>query len=41
MRVSINLLFLKALLAVAGCETIQRAGRDLGTAGSQQVLDEK
>jgi predicted small secreted protein len=46
MRTSIILLSLTALLAVAGCETIQGAGRDLSTVGdavtteSQAVQDE-
>ena len=46
MRNAIMLLSLTALLAVAGCETIQGAGRDISTAGqavssgSQQVQDE-
>ena len=46
MRTSIILLSLAALLAVAGCETIQGAGRDLSTVGdavtteSQEVQDE-
>jgi predicted small secreted protein len=46
MRTSIILLSLTALLAVAGCETVQGAGRDLSTAGdavsaeSQKVQDE-
>jgi predicted small secreted protein len=46
MRISIILLSLTALVAVAGCETIQGAGRDLSTVGeavtaeSQAVQDE-
>jgi len=46
MRISIILLSLTALMAVAGCETIQGAGRDLSTVGdavtteSQAVQDE-
>jgi predicted small secreted protein len=46
MRTSIILLSLTALVAVAGCETIQGAGRDLSTVGeavtaeSQAVQDE-
>jgi predicted small secreted protein len=46
MRISIILLSLTAILAVAGCETIQGAGRDISTAGeavtteSQAVQDE-
>lgn len=46
MRTLIVLLSLTVLLAVAGCETIQGAGRDLSTVGeavtaeSQTVQDE-
>lgn len=46
MRTSIILLSLTALLAIAGCETIQGAGRDLSTVGeavtteSQEVQDQ-
>jgi predicted small secreted protein len=46
MRTSFILLTLSALLAAAGCETIQGAGRDLSTAGeavtteSQQVQED-
>lgn len=46
MRPSIILLSLAALLAVAGCETVQGAGRDLSAVGdavtteSQEVQNE-